>query len=152
MDEAPPVSAEIHIDAPPDVVFEYFTKPEAMVSWMGEYARLEPRSGGVFEVDVRGAAVRGRFLELAPPHHLRFSWGFAGSDTLPPGASVVEVSFVAVAGGTAVTLRHTGIPPEETRDHARGWPHFLDRLRRRAAGGDLGPGASPDESRFRPTG
>jgi uncharacterized protein YndB with AHSA1/START domain len=81
----------VHINAPPERVYEYFTRPEAIVTWMGDYALLEARPGGRFDLDIKGAPVRGRFLQLDPPHRLLISWGYAGSDRLPPGASTVEV-------------------------------------------------------------
>jgi uncharacterized protein YndB with AHSA1/START domain len=83
---ADPVTASVHIDAPPERVYAYFTRPEAIVSWMGEYALLEAEPGGRFALDIKGAPVRGRFLELDPPRRLLISWGYAGSDHLPPGA------------------------------------------------------------------
>jgi uncharacterized protein YndB with AHSA1/START domain len=39
------VQASIHIEATPERVFAYFTQPEALTSWMGEYATLDPTSG-----------------------------------------------------------------------------------------------------------
>ena len=33
----------IHIDAEPDFVYGYFTRPEALVRWMGDHAVLDPR-------------------------------------------------------------------------------------------------------------
>ena len=42
---AEPLTASVHIEATPERVFEYFTSPEAMVRWMGDYALLEPAPG-----------------------------------------------------------------------------------------------------------
>jgi uncharacterized protein YndB with AHSA1/START domain len=95
---------------------------------MGEYAHLEPEPGGRFAVDVEGRAVRGSYLELDPPHRLLLSWGHAGSDALPPGASTVEVRFIASGGGTRVELEHRDLPEPFATDHARGWRYFLQRL------------------------
>jgi uncharacterized protein YndB with AHSA1/START domain len=134
-----PVRARVHIDADPERVYDYFVRPEAMVRWMGETARLEPQPGGTFAVDVRGAPVRGRYVELDPPHRLVIAWGYAGSDRLPPGASIVEVRLTAVAGGTSVELEHRDLPAAEADGHAAGWSHYLDRLRSVAAGLDPGP-------------
>jgi uncharacterized protein YndB with AHSA1/START domain len=108
---ADPVTASVHIDAPPERVYEYFTRPEAIVSWMGEYALLEAEPGGRFALDIKGAPVRGRFLELDPPRRLLISWGYAGSDHLPPGASTVEIRLTADRGGTRVELQHRDLPP-----------------------------------------
>ena len=82
---AEPVVATVHIDAPPERVYDYFTRPEAIVTWMGDYALLEASPGGRFEVDVKGAPVRGRFLDLDPPHRLLISWGYAGLDSPAAG-------------------------------------------------------------------
>jgi uncharacterized protein YndB with AHSA1/START domain len=48
------ITASVHIDAPPERVYEYFTRPEAIVSWMGEYALLEAEPGGRFALDSCG--------------------------------------------------------------------------------------------------
>jgi uncharacterized protein YndB with AHSA1/START domain len=135
---ADPVTASVHIDAPPERVYEYFTQPKAIVRWMGEYALLEPEPGGRFTLDVKGAPVRGRFLHLDPPHRLLISWGYAGSERLPPGASTVEVRITAEGTGTRVDLEHRDLPSAEQPGHATGWIHYLARLRA-AAVGDPGP-------------
>jgi uncharacterized protein YndB with AHSA1/START domain len=136
---ADPVYASIRIDAPPERVYEHFVDPEAMVRWMGDYALLEAEPNGRFEVNVHGAPVRGRYLDLDPPHRLLISWGYAGSDALPPGASTVEVRLLADGGGTRVELEHRDLPASEVSGHVRGWDHYLDRLLISSAGGDPGP-------------
>ena len=135
------VTASVHIDAPPERVYEYFTRPEAIVSWMGDYALLEAQPGGRFDLDILGAPVRGRYLHLDPPHRLLISWGYAGSDRLPPGASTVEVRLTAERGGTRVVLEHRDLPPQERPGHASGWTHYLARLRVAGSGRDPGPDA-----------
>jgi hypothetical protein len=47
---AEPVTASVHINAPPERVYEYLTRSEAIVSWMGEYALLEAEPGGRFHL------------------------------------------------------------------------------------------------------
>jgi uncharacterized protein YndB with AHSA1/START domain len=138
---AEPLTASVHIEAAPERVFEYFTSPEAMVRWMGDYALLDPTPGGAFDVDINGVAVRGRYLEVEPPHRLLISWGHAGSERLPPGASTVEVCLRPAAGGTQVEIVHRGLPEDQTAGFARGWPHFIERLAIAAAGRD--PGLDP---------
>ena len=136
---AEPVAASVHINAPPERVYEYFTRPRALLSWMGESAVLDPRPGGRFDLEVKGAPVRGRYLRLDPPHRLLISWGYAGSDRLPPGASTVEIRLTAVGGGTRVDLEHRDLPAAERPGHATGWAHYFARLQASAAGGDPGP-------------
>jgi len=125
---AEPITATVHIQAPPERVFEHFTRPEALLLWMGEHAVLDPAPGGEFTVDIRGVPVRGCYLELEPPSRLLISWGHAGSDRLPPGASLLEVRLHAVAGGTTVTISHSGLPQPEATGHRQGWRQFLDQL------------------------
>jgi uncharacterized protein YndB with AHSA1/START domain len=120
-------------------VYEYFTRPEAIVRWMGNYALLEPEPGGRFTLDVRGAPVRGRYIELEPPHRLLISWGYAGSEQLAPGASTVEVRLIAEQDGTRVELEHRDLPEQETQGHITGWAHYLARLQTAAINGHTSP-------------
>lgn len=136
---AEPVAASVFIEAPPERVYDYFTCPEAIVRWMGDYAVLEPQANGRFQLDIRGTPVRGRYLELEPPHRLLISWGYAGSDDLPPGASTVEVRLIAERDGTRVEIEHGDLPDEQTSAHLRGWGHYLARLQAAVATGDAGP-------------
>jgi uncharacterized protein YndB with AHSA1/START domain len=150
---AEPVTAAVHINAPPERVYEFFTRPEAIVQWMGDCARLEPETGGRFAVDIKGTPVRGRFLLLDPPHRLLISWGYAGSEILPPGASTVEIRLTADRGGTLVELEHRDLPSGERPGHVRGWAHYLARLEPaaagRGAGADRGMPCRADPSRTR---
>jgi uncharacterized protein YndB with AHSA1/START domain len=127
--------ASVHIDAPPETVFPYFTDPGLMVRWLGSTATLDPAPGGVFAVDVGDSAARGTYLSLDPVRSLTFTWGMPGSDTLPPGGTTVEVTFTPVDGGTLVTLVHRGLPAEHRRSHEEGWRTFLGKLTTAAAGG-----------------
>jgi uncharacterized protein YndB with AHSA1/START domain len=122
------VRASIVIEAQPEEIYDYFTRSEAMVLWMGQYASLDPRPGGEFAVDVNDAPIRGRYLELEPPNRLVFSWGVAGSDVLPAGSSTVEVCLTEEAAGTRVEIFHSGLPLDERDKHGQGWRHFLGRL------------------------
>ena len=129
----------IEIEAPPQAVFEYLTTNEGMTAWMGQYADLDPSPGGRFAVDIAGYPVRGEYLVVEPCKRVVVSWGFAGNDDLPTGASTVEFLLTPIAGGTRVDLHHTDLPEPEVRGHAHGWTHFMPRLKVTAAGGDAGP-------------
>ena len=122
------ITASVLIEAEPDEVFDYFIRAEAMVSWMGQFAHLDPRPGGRLAVDINGSPVRDEFQKLEPPHRLVFTWGFAGSDELPPGASTVEVLLTSDSGETRVEVIHRGLPESKREEHARGWRYFLGRL------------------------
>jgi uncharacterized protein YndB with AHSA1/START domain len=135
---AEPVAASVFVAAPPERVYEYFTQPAAIVRWMGDYALLEPEPNGRFTVDIRGTPVRGHYLELEPPHRLLISWGYAGSEQVPPDASTVEVRLIAENDGTRVELEHRDLPDQETARHLSGWTHYLARLNIAALNGDAG--------------
>jgi uncharacterized protein YndB with AHSA1/START domain len=136
---APPYRHSVDIAAPPEAVYPYLTRAEAIVAWMGDYAVLDAVPGGVFHVDINVVTVRGRYLELDPPHRLLISWGHAGSDRLPPGSSTVEITLTPIRGGTRVSVEHRDLPPKDAAQHAAGWPHFLARLSIAARGDDPGP-------------
>jgi uncharacterized protein YndB with AHSA1/START domain len=135
----PPYRTSVDIAAPPESVYPYLTQAEAIVTWMGDYAVLDAVPGGVFHLDINGVPVRGRYLELDPPHRLVISWGHAGSDRLPPGASTVEITLTPIPAGTRVTVEHRDLPPDQAAQHATGWPHFLNRLTIAARGQHPGP-------------
>jgi len=130
---------EVRIDAPPADVFPYLTDAELMVRWMGDWADLDPVANGRFVVDVNGVPIRGRYLEIDPPHRVVFSWGAAGSEHIPPESTTVEITLRPVDDATVLELVHRRLPPDQLGQHGIGWGHFLDRLIIAAAGGDPGP-------------
>jgi uncharacterized protein YndB with AHSA1/START domain len=127
------------IDAAPDTVFEFLVDPALMRQWMGGHAALDARAGGVFAVDIGPNHARGSFVEVEPPERVAFTWGWEGSDLVPPGSSTVTVTFEAKDGGTLVRLTHSGLPSGEDIRHTHGWTHYLDRLTKAATGIDPGP-------------
>jgi uncharacterized protein YndB with AHSA1/START domain len=127
------LTTSIEIEAPPDIVFAHLVTPAGMLAWMGQHAELDARPGGVFAVDIEGNPVRGRYLEVDPPHTVVVSWGVAGSDVLPPGSSRVEFRLTPTPTGTRLDLTHTGLPAVEQPKHLAGWSHFLTRLAGAAA-------------------
>ncbi len=129
----------VRIEASPEAVFPYLTDADLIVRWMGEWSELQAEPGGEFAVDVNGVPVRGRYVEVEPPHRVVFTWGAAGNDTLPPGSSTVEITLRPDGDATVLDLIHRDLPPEEQPDHAIGWSHFVARLVVAAAGGDPGP-------------
>jgi uncharacterized protein YndB with AHSA1/START domain len=130
---------EIDIDAPPDRVFEFLTTDAGMTSWMGQWASLDPVVGGRFAVDIAGYPVRGVFLEMDPPRRVTVSWGFAGNESLPAGASTVSFELVPTDAGTHLEVVHTDLPESDVAGHQAGWSHFLPRLVRAATGGHMPP-------------
>lgn len=129
----------IDVDAPPEHVFDHFVKPELLVRWMGDFARLEAVDGGVFSVDISGVPIRGHFMHVVRPLLIEIAWGEAGNEAMPPGATKLRVTFEARGTGTRVELEHTGLKPVEAAKHAIGWAHYMERLGLAAGGADPGP-------------
>lgn len=132
---------EIQIEAAPAEVFDYFVRPELLVRWMGDFARLEATNGGLFSVDINGVLIRGSFVRVQRPALIEIAWGESGNQQMPPGSTRLVVRFAASEAGTRVMLEHTGLSADEAKKHAIGWPHFLDRLSILSSGGD--PGLDP---------
>ncbi len=122
------INASVRIAAPPEVVFPYFTDPQLMVTWIGERAELDARPGGTFAVDVGGAAARGSYIAVEPPHRVVFTWGIPEDATLPPGSSTVEVELVPDGNDTIVNLTHRDLPPDREPSHLEGWERCLGIL------------------------
>lgn len=120
----------IDVDAPPETVFEYFVDPKAIVEWIGDYAVLDARPDGEFTLDIEGIPVRGRYVAVVEPERIVVTWGHAGSNTMPPGSTEVEFTFVQTDSGTRVSVSHRQLPDEHAPSHQIGWPMFLGRLRK----------------------
>jgi uncharacterized protein YndB with AHSA1/START domain len=138
-----PLRHEVRIDAPPEVVFGYFTDPERLVRWFGVAALLDPRPGGALRIDANGRdVVLGEYVEVDPPRRVVFTWGFDGPQPIvPAGATQVEVTLEPEGEGTRLVLRHHGLEPDSRPPHDEGWAHYLARLEHAAAGAD--PGRDP---------
>ena len=142
MNEPLVVRREIQVAAPPSTVFAFLTDPEKILRWMGTEATVDPHPGGIYLVNVGGKGVaRGSFTEVIPVHRLAYSFGWDGSEEVPPGSSLVEIDLMEQPpDGTLLRLTHTGLPNAgQCASHAEGWAHYLGRLAEVAAGRDPGP-------------
>lgn len=136
--------SEIFVEAPRDRVFKFFVDPEWLPRWLGVAAQLDPRPGGQFRFEVtRGEWCVGEYVHVEPPRKVAFTWGWENEMmNLPPGSSLVEVELTVEAGGTRLTLIHSGLPDRDGLNlHADGWSRYLDRLDLVAR--DLDPGTDP---------
>jgi uncharacterized protein YndB with AHSA1/START domain len=139
MTDAPGADAivrEVHIDATPETVFEFFTDPRKLTRWLATEATLDPRPGGVCnqvhtgdEQEPGPFEMRGHFVEVSPPERVVFTWGFTNPEVrVPPDSSVVEVTLRPEDGGTRLRLVHRGLPASELPSHEAGWTGMLERL------------------------
>ena len=130
------IEREISIDAPPEIVFSYFTDPAKHRLWQGTEVELDPRPGGALRINFGpGYVAVGTYLEVEPPTRLVYTWGWAeeGSKVLPPGASRVELTLEPAGAATLLRLRHSGLPDNALKLHGDGWDESLNELQRRIA-------------------
>ncbi len=122
------IVATEHIKAPPEVVFPYFTDPALIVTWIGDRAELDPHPGGVFSLGMGEVTAQGAYVTVEPPYRVTFTWGIAGSDTLPAGGTAVEVVLTPDGDDTLVVLTHRGLPSTHIGSHRAGWEQRLAQL------------------------
>ncbi len=139
------VIREVRIAAAPTDVFPYFTDPQKLVAWKAATVELDARPGGRFRMDVtgRGDVAEGEYLDIDPPHRIRFTWHWENEHPVDHQAaqapSVVEVTLVPDGDGTLLRLVHRGIPEPNRDGSAAGWTHYLARLVLAASGHEPGP-------------
>jgi len=131
------------IDASPETVWEFLVDPEKLMRWKGINADLETQPGGIFRCEViPGHIARGEYVEIDKPNKLVFTWGWDGSEDVPPGSSTIEIELASDGDGTSLRFVHKDLPNAEAiASHAHGWDHYLPRLETAAGGGD--PGDDP---------
>jgi uncharacterized protein YndB with AHSA1/START domain len=138
------VQREVQIAAPRAIVFAFLTDPEKIVSWVGAEATTDVQPGGLYLLKGASRTARGEFREVVPVHRLAYSFGWEGSEVVPPGSSLIEIDLIDRDGGTLLRMTHSGLPnAEQCADHDRGWAHYLGRLAIAATGGNPGVDHGP---------
>lgn len=125
--------------APPEMVFDAWTRPPQVVRWWGPKGFTTPscemdvRPGGTFRICIRSGEgkdhwMSGVYREVVPPDRLVFTHVW---EEEPPHQTLVTVTFAAHDGGTKLTFRQAVFPTQADRDsHEGGWSECLDHLQR----------------------
>ena len=104
----------------PDKVYRAFIEADAMAKWLPPNGfactvhHLDGKVGGTFRMSFRNFTTGnshsfgGKFLELVPGEHLRYTDKF--EDPNLPGEIVVTVTLKAVSCGTEMHVAQEGIP------------------------------------------
>jgi uncharacterized protein YndB with AHSA1/START domain len=129
------------IAARPSIVFDALTTPAGITCWWGPdggpvlLAETDLRIGGRFRVRFRALdgiehESSGEYLEIARPERLAMSWRWQGNED-GGGESRLAFNLRAIADGTELTLTHSRLQDEASRDsHERGWSGALEKLQR----------------------
>ena len=128
-------------DAPRELVFEAWTRPEHIVNWWGPdsftlpHCELDFRVGGAFRFNMRAPDgsdhwVSGRYQEIAPPEVIAFTWV---REDFEPGKvwcrTSVRVTIADEGGKTLFRLRQSLFEtPAYCEEHRGGWSQTLGRL------------------------
>lgn len=118
-------------------VFRAWTDPQAIERWfkpMGLASKVtlfDLRVGGGFRFDLKNLAgemssITGKYLEIAPPEKLVFTWSSLATNDRE---TLVTVEFVARGSDTEIVLTHERLLDEDMISaHQNGWASVLDRL------------------------
>lgn len=121
---------EARIAAPAEDVYERFTTPPGITSWLAERAASDPERGGELRLEWDGLpTVEGRFVVWDPDRFLVMTW-LGGGATGAAGPSVVRVWLEETApeGGTDLSLEHRLFAPDPGRFAPFDWDAALQRL------------------------
>lgn len=123
----------IYLNATPDVVWTYLTDPDKLALWF--HKPTTPLVEGQ-PLEMRGAesgdkVIWGQVMAARPPEYLEYSF------TIKPmqgAVSLVKWTLEPVAGGTRLSLEHSGLP--QTADGFglvlaldKGWDDHMARMR-----------------------
>jgi len=142
-DNSPYVSITRTFAAPPEEVFEAWTKPERFGRWFGtesttvEDVRMDVRVGGQWSARmILGDGVEigwhGSYLEVDAPNRLVLSLSDRPGDQFER----VTVAFTKVEAGTEMTFTQSGsnVPPENYARLEEGWRTFFEDLSKGLSG------------------
>jgi uncharacterized protein YndB with AHSA1/START domain len=144
------VEHEVRVEARPETLFAYFTDPSRIVQWMGNDATLDPRAGGICRIDINGAVMLGRFVEVNPYRRIVVTWGWEQQLwSVPAQSTEVEITLTPDGDDTIVRLTHRRLPSAVAATfHQVGWEHYLQRLAIAATAGAPGPDPWQDPNVF----
>lgn len=143
------------LKASPERVFDAFTDPEQLKKWWWPNrftcpaAEVDLRVGGRYRLAMEwpglipaeaqfSHSMDGEYHEIDRPHRLVMSGRAVNDEQGELFATLIEVTFEASEGGTALTVRQSyfePMPPAEAMAGAeQGWSEQLDKLERLLAG------------------
>jgi uncharacterized protein YndB with AHSA1/START domain len=128
-------------DAPRELVFEAWTKPEHLKRWQGApegftvtFHEVNLRPGGTYRLCMRSPEgidhwLQGVYREVVEPERLVFTHVWLDAQRRPGPETLVTITFVDRGSQTELTLHQTGFKSVESRDgHQGGWTSTLDRF------------------------
>lgn len=139
------IEREIHIDAPPEVVFDVISQPEHVREWWSVDTDFRPTPGSTGELvwadgDNPRAHVELLTVVVAePPRMFSFRWTHpAGEGAQEGNSNLVTFELVPAGDGTLLRFSETGfrergweaaVLEERYLEHGEGWARFVPRIK-----------------------
>lgn len=116
-------------------VFDAFTQADLLAQWWWPHIpdttyALDARAGGLYEIrsQMAGIGVRGQFVALQPPSHIRLTWNWM-NDGVSEVEEAVDLHIEPADNGTTLALIHYLSPQAGDGASLRqGWNDVLGRL------------------------
>jgi uncharacterized protein YndB with AHSA1/START domain len=143
------ISKEVVVKAPVAAVFQAWSTSEGVASFFGPEAKVEPRSGGLYEVYMNPYAAPGmkgaddmRVMAIQPDRMISFTWNAPPhlAETRAQRTLVIVRTLPEGEGQTRVRLTHVGWGDGGQWDQTyayfdRAWGNVLANLQKRFAEG-----------------
>ncbi len=126
-------------DAPPELVFRVWTRPEHLMRWWGPKSfttttfEMDFRAGGAYRACMRGPEgeaywMSGVYQEIIPARRIVMTFRWEDGDDEPH--NLITVGFEATPGGrTTFSFHQAPFADVATRDsHVDGWNECIDRM------------------------
>jgi uncharacterized protein YndB with AHSA1/START domain len=144
------IEREIHVDAPPEVVFEVISQPEHVRQWWGAESDVQPSAGASGELvwadgdNPRAHATPMTVVAAEPPRVFTFRWTHPqGEEPVDGNSLLVTFELVPSGSGTLLRLTETGfrergweaaVLEAQYAEHATGWDRFVPAIAEYAVG------------------
>jgi uncharacterized protein YndB with AHSA1/START domain len=132
-------------DAPRELLFTMFSRPEHMVKWWGPRengedfttpsCNMEFMEGGRYRINIVSSSgesywISGQYQRITKPSHLAFTFAWDPHPTQPDNEMLVTVDFEELPGERSkMSFRQSPFYDTEQRDgHTGGWSDVFDRL------------------------
>jgi uncharacterized protein YndB with AHSA1/START domain len=84
--------------------------------------------GETFHLDVDGAAIAGRYVDVDPPHRLVMEWEPQGAGKSRPTPALIEITLTPTDHGTRVKVQLSGLSAGDTAFYRHLWARHLDQI------------------------